>query len=383
MPRDVHMPARATHDRVVPLAIAFVLVSIPAVAKADTSASLPPAYEGEDVGWVKLAYDPSTRAKVHDILPRLVEMRAELRAALGADVLSELEIRVAASDAELAHLGPALGPEAPTHRGGASFTDEHLVLLSAGPSLDGTPRDLETGARYHLARLALAEASVHAEAVPSWFAEGFATSFSHEREGARATEIMVSNALRRMPHVVDLERPAYGTDEDDTRAAFAAELARFLGEADNGQALPEALARVRAGETFDEAVGSAIRGDMNTLDRAFRKNIAKRYALLPVLLVSALLWALLALGGWYRRRKHVRSARATSRFLEARPVRAIRVESVRRPDALEGIALPRVETRTPDGSKKREASIDVEAGRVVPDVDVPVIEHDDGWHTLH
>ena len=375
------MPFRATHERALPLAIVLVLASLPGVAAADTSGSLPAAYEGEDDGWLKLAYDPSTRGRVHDMVPRLAEMRAELRAALGTEVLSELEIRVAASDAELAHLGPDESDDAATHKGGASFTAEHLVLLSAGPSLDGTPRDLESGARYHLARLALAEATVRPEAVPPWFAEGFATNFSHEGEGARATEIMVSNALHRLPHVADLERPTYAPDQDDTRAAFAAEVARFLGEADNGQALPEALARVRAGETFDIAVGTAIRGDMGTLDRAFRRNIAKRYALVPVLFLSALLWALLAAAGWVRRRRQARSSRAASRFLEARPVRAIRVESVPRPDALEGIDLPRAASREGEVSRKR--AIDVEAKRAPADIDVPVIEHDDGWHTLH
>jgi hypothetical protein len=193
-----------------------------------------------------------------------------------------------------------------------------------------------------------------------------------------------------MPHLADLERSGTG-DDDDQAAAFAAEFARFVGEAENGQALSDTLQRMRKGTPFDEALASAVGGDKASIDRAFRKDVAKKYVLFPVLFVSAVLWTLLAAVGWFRRRRRVLSARATSRFLEARPTRSVRATKE---------VLEPVETRVEPVpaavpipiSGGRWVRIDVAAAtesatsadKTEPKaIDVPTIEHDGGSHTLH
>jgi len=382
----------------------IALLSAPAHVALASPTPLTPEYVVEDDGWFTVAYHPSARERVRVMMPRISEIRAELRGVLGSSVLEHVEIRVAALDSEMSLLGPIEKEGAETHHGGASFGPERLVVLSAGPALDGTERDLEVIARYHLARLALLEALTDsvappaaappppppkASSLPAWFADGFATNFAHEGEGGRAAQIMVSNALGRMPHLADLERSGTG-DDDDQAAAFAAEFARFVGEAENGQALSDTLQRMRKGTPFDEALASAVGGDKASIDRAFRKDVAKKYVLFPVLFVSALLWTLLAMVGWFRRRRRVLSARATSRFLEARPTRSVRAKDIREPvetrvePVAEAVPIPisggkwvRIDVAVPTDSATAAEKAEPKA------IDVPTIEHDGGWHTLH
>lgn len=293
---------------------------------------LPAEYVTEDAGWLRIGYHPSARDRLRVVMPRLDEIRSELRAALGADVLDDVELRIAALDGEMVRLTP--GEVAPPPAGEA-FLEQRLVVLSAGAKIGGEPQDLESAIRYQLARLALAEAVARPSAsdaagaggarssdreerstaaIPRWFEEGFATHFSRSHEASRAESLLLAWVRDDLPHVADL---GSGAASSDRQAAFAADFVRFVSDTRERGALPEVVEKLRRGTELDEAVAEALGSDRVGVDRAWRSDMARRYALFPVIALSVVLWLALWIVGLVRRRRAIAASESTAARLRA------------------------------------------------------------------
>jgi hypothetical protein len=192
--------------------------------------------------------------------------------------------------------------------------------------------------------------------------------------------------------------------------AQAAELVRYLLEPERRAAFRALLARLRASEPADDALAAVFPTDGASLEQTFRADIARRYGSLPALLAGAAVWALLgaiALARFLRRgraardlamrqatgrretsaaplskvRKHIRFFQSRS-DTDAAPLStgATARDGGDRPD---GPTRPRRGLRVITlGGREIEEQVEV-SGVATPEPDVPKVEHEGRWHTLH
>jgi hypothetical protein len=335
---------------------------------------LTPEYATIEEQGIKLVYHLLARERAHVLLGRALAIRAELTALLGREVLGAVEIRVAAMPAQMAALAP---PELPAGAPAAAFRDLHLVVMSLGSPIPQETGDLEQHLRHELAHLALDEA-VDGKDVPRWFHEGFAIHVSGEDASARAEALCVAALRDRLLGLRDVaarfpEGPASGS----IAAAEAAELVRFLaasrgrfsalvGQLAEGPTCPDGSrdACPAATASFDRALSIAYEGTLDQIELGFRKELARRYSFVPVLLGATLLWVLVALGVTVRKRR-----------LEAQ-----RVASAGERRVLGAAA--RLLSRDPP-APHLPAEIDELAQAMPPEPEIPKVEHDGRWYTLH
>ncbi len=325
-------------------AVALAHIAIAGTASAGSPPPPPSEYLEHDSDGFFVAYHPGTRERVRGLLPQLTQIRAELRSAVGTEVLSAVHVRVVALPLELGRVAP----DAPAlEAGGAVMTDESLVIVSG----DGSPgRDgLERSLRHQLAHLALFEATGGAE-VPSWFQEGFAVQFAREDRAARLQSIELAVLAGAPPSLGSL-----GESATPEQRAFAADFARFA--ALEPERVPALLSGLRGGLPFDRALESAFGARAGSIDRGWREDLSRRYAFFPVALLGLFLWLAVAIIGRLRRRRAVAAGERTS----VRP-RRLRARTLRARDVLP----------TEAGAPVRRDG-----------VTVPKVEHDGNWHTLH
>ncbi|NUP11156.1 MAG: hypothetical protein HOW73_34355 [Polyangiaceae bacterium] len=321
-------------------------------------------------GW-KVAYHPAARERVREVVPALAQIRDELARALGVPVLAEVELRIATLPIEVDRLVPARTQSVATH-GGYSFPDRKLIVMSLG-GVETAGEDLETALRHHLAHLAVSEAT-NGATVPAWFEEGFAMHFAGTRAWGRFADLELATFTGDPPSLVELEErnaaphvrvdqpaePSEPTPEDPARRddmhdgrdrsdALAADFVRFASEE---RAMPALFDGLRRGLTFDRALEDAFGSDTSEIDRAWRRDATKRYGVFP-LAILALLIASCALFIRYLRKR--RQKKRTSPRLVLR--------------------------RTRIQARRRETKLRVPVH--VADQELPRVEHDGRWHTLH
>jgi hypothetical protein len=331
----------------------------------------PPEYLTHDGGWIRFAYHPSARERVRPLLGRADRIQQELTERLGVPVLASVDVRVAAVPAEMARLAPT---EPPGYAAALAYSDVDLVVMSLSSPLTLEPPDLEDPLRHELAHLALDEA-VAGRPVPRWFHEGFATWTSGENATDRVETLTSASLRRRLMSLAELEAsfPA-DAPEDSLPYAEAADFVRFLAKR-SPAAFRDLVGRLRDGAPFESALAGAYGVDRPALERAWKEDMARRYAFLPVLLGGLAAWIVVALAmrlARLRRRKKSRAlAHKRARAAEAAPrVRPALGERERARKATARLLVSR---------KLRE-----EMGEIVPpDAEVPKIEHDGRWHTLH
>ena len=324
---------------------------------------LPAEYITDEDAGIRLSYQPSTRDRVRSLQALALKIRAELGAALGIPVLGAIEIRVAAAPGEMARLAPV--EQLPSYATAVSFSQSHLVVMSALSPLSIDAPNLEGWLRHALAHLALDEAT-RERPVPRWFHEGFAVDFAGQDSASRAETLSRAALSRQFLGLAQIEAqfPA-DAPEGSLACAEAADFVRFLGP----QRLTELTGRLRAGAPWRDALAASAGADP-ALELAWRKAMARRYSFLPVLFGSLLLWIAVA-AVVLARRARARRRRdnvATRRENGERRARITRAAARRAPQGPRG-------DRVLDDEALREAT--------PPDPEVPRVEHDGRWYTLH
>lgn len=323
---------------------------------------LPLEYHTQDRAGIRLSYHPSTGERVRSLEATVTAIRAELSAQLGREVLRTVEIRVAASPMEMARLAPA--PRLGGNAFAFAFRDAQLVVLSAASSRAVDAPDLEALLRHALAHLALDEA-LGDRPVPPWFHEGYAAHVAGEDGFARARTLSSAALQRRLLSVRDIEQSfPEGAPDGSVADAEAADFARFLVERPGPERFAVLVAGIREGKSFDAALGAAYGESGEQVELTWRRELARRYGFVPVLVGATLGWAVVALALFARRRGRRRALAATPKAPRApgerrpRPARELRARPARLDD--EALAEP-----------------------VMAEPEVPKIEHDGRWHTLH
>jgi hypothetical protein len=329
--------------------------------RATAAPELTPEYASIEEQGIRVVYHLLARERAHSLLARAVVIRAELGAELGRDVLGTVEIRVAAMPAQMAALAP---PELPPGAPAAAFRELGLVVMSLGSPLPQEPAELEEHLRHELSHLALDEAVADHD-LPRWLHEGFAVHASGEDAAQRAESLCVAALRDRLLGLRDVAaRFPEGPPGGSIAAAEAAFFVRYLVEPPQRPRFAMLIDRLREGEPFERALTAAYDGDLDQIDQRFRKEMARRYSFVPVLAGATALWMVVAAAVILRRRKL-----AAQRARVAGERRALG-------------AAARLLMRDPP-APRLPAEEDEIAQAMPPDPEVPKVEHDGRWYTLH
>ncbi|MEZ4297311.1 MAG: hypothetical protein R3B70_20270 [Polyangiaceae bacterium] len=329
---------------------------------------LPTEYREIDQDGIRFAYHPSARERIRALFDRAGAIRSALSERTGTPVLERVEVRVAAVPAEMVSLAPG---EVPASAETVTFFPQRLIVMSVLSPTASAPLDVQTALTHALAHLALDEAAAGAP-VPPWFHEGFAV----HAEGFDLTRSrkLIDAALFGDPSSLDeLSRTPL---TDDLSRAEAADFVHFLTVTTprpGPSALAALLGRLRQGEPFEVALPeSAGAPTAAALESRWREHRARRHAFLPVLFTLLAAAALgTAAARWLARTRRARKSAAAA---AARPRRD---RPTAQPRPLRAPAKVAAAARLAAGRGK-DAAI-----HIPRDPEVPKVEHNGEWHTLH
>jgi hypothetical protein len=321
---------------------------------------IPVSFLSHDGGWIEFQYPPSARDRVAGIVAQADELRAELTEALGQTPLEGVEVRVARGTDEMSTLAPSGSAPAPDQTS-IVYPQLRLIVLSLGTS---DPADLASAFRFELARLALGEA-VSGRTLPRWFTEGFAARFSREGEWSRAWQLY-RVALRRRTHsTLELDRAfEKGDAQKEMAAAEATDFLTFLLKPEKTAKFAAAIERMRQGDDVASALGAGYASDISVLEREWRSQLGRR-ATLTTILGGVGLPAIALLGF------------ALARAARRRRAAALRSKARKPSRAKAALDAPRVHIVL---SRREER---VEPPLMTPEAEIPKVEHEGQWHTLH
>ncbi len=362
----IALPARAERPRPPDAPLAFGKRSV-------EPPPLPGEYREIDQDGIRFAYHPSTRERIRPFFERVGAIRATLAGLVGVDVLRRVEVRVAAVPAEMVSLSPG---EVPANAASVAFFEPRLVVMSViGPS-SSTPLDVESTLTHALAHIALDEATGGAD-VPVWFHEGFAFNVAESGDLSSRRALVDAAVFGRFLTLDELPTAAGGGGLGDAQAG---DFVRFLAASRDGRsmqsALPRVLRQVKDGEPFERAVVAALgAADRATVEARWSDDRARRYAFVPVLVVllgAALVVAAIWIAVGRSRRARIAAASAAASAARARRERAPAASKPARPPAKMAAAARLAAGRGNDA-----------AIHIPRDPEVPKVEHNGEWHTLH
>ncbi len=318
---------------VVALASAFAIFAAHDVYGRQADPELPMYLRANADGFVVL-YHPSLGDRVRHEVDRLPELRRELEAQLGTPVLTNVELEVT--------LGSHLAP------------DDELrtqIILPNGQAHDSDA--VRERIRFELARRAMNEAS--GGRAPAWFVGAFALRFSRGMSLSNVgsmVELTLRDEVPPLAALADLETERCVSD-CLAEAEAATDFVRFLSTRE--EALANVMTSLRSGDSgLEQAISDATKIPAEGLNEAWHRESSGRHWLIAAVTAFAI-----GLVVWWlaRRFKRALKNRPTRQGLAARRRRKPRV--LARPSATE------------------------EATLIPGRVEVPRIEHDGSWHTLH
>lgn len=341
------------HD--VPIVVQPSAIQIPPV---------PASYIQEDHGWLRVAFDPVAAARFRPLIESAESVRFMLAERLGQSVLDHVEVRVAKDAEEMAKIAP-VGVPPPEYASGVAYPALHLILLTLSPP-DHAAEAVDLGEvfRHECAHIALEDAT-NGRHVPRWFNEGFAIQASGEADWMRARTLWTATLSDTLIPLASLDR-SFPERHYEVNVAYAeaADFVRFLGRNADSARFVSLIARVRGGQKFDNAARDAYDADLRTLEYQWKEGLSQRFTLMPALMGGSFLWVLVigAMGYAYVKRRK-RSKAILDRWEKEE---ALHDALVRRRQ-LEAEVAAR-------GNNEEDAPVRI---------DVPRVEHEGDWHTLH
>jgi hypothetical protein len=333
---------------------------------------LPQGFNTHEGGWIKISYFASLRERVQPLITQADDARAELTSRLGYPVLDNVTVYIARTPGEMATLAPE-GAPFPKYAAGVAYPQLGLVLLTIQSLHPNSRHDLVEIFRHELAHLSLYRA-VRGRSVPRWFNEGFAVFASGETSFARLQTLWTATLSDELMPLQKMER-TFPADDVGASVAYAqaADVVRYLVRQQDQHRFRAMIERIRGGQTFESAMRDAYGVDLATLEFEWREDVARRYTFWPVFFSGSLVW-IGAIGlfvwGWRRRRK--RSKETLERWAKEEEAEDKRRREVEPAPPRVHIVFARGTQRLPD--MKPPPPMDAE---------VPKVEHDGRWHTLH
>ncbi|HEY4158475.1 MAG TPA: peptidase MA family metallohydrolase [Polyangiaceae bacterium] len=334
--------------------------------------AVPDGFNTLDRGWIHFAYHPSIRERVEPLIADADAIRRDLSERLGFPVLSRVRVEVARTPGEMATMAPAGAPY-PDYAAGVAYPELGLVLVSLTPVYNTADHDVGQIFRHELGHIALHDA-LGGRPIPRWFDEGFAVIVSGETSTARIRSLWLASVGDTLIPLRDLDR-SFPVEEQHAELAYAeaVDVLRFLVRREDAHRFRSLIEQLRNGSTLDRSVLDGYGVDLNTLEQEWREDAGRRYTVYPILFGGTFIWVL-AIGlfvfAWRRRKRRDRVtlerwAREEAREDALRKRLAAQAESSR-----VHIVLTRSADKPPALPPPSE-------------VDVPRVEHDGQWHTLH
>jgi len=357
-------------------------IDVPAEAPAPTDAprlgeervKMPPVAAGfatYDGGWIRITYHPSSRERIEPLIATAEEAKRELEEWLGTSVLSKVRVDVARTPGEMATLAPRGAPY-PEYASGVAYPELGLVLLTLTPRFPNEALDLPQVFRHELAHVALEDA-VRPHPVPRWFNEGFAVMASGETSFARMWVLSSATLSDRLLPLAEVER-TFPSDENKASIAYAeaSDIVRFLVRREDRHRFRALVRELGNGRTLDQSARDAYGIDLVSLEHEWREDVAKRYTFWPVLCSGTVVWVgVLGLFVWGWRKRRARSRATLARWArdEAREDDLRRLEENARIHIVLQRAPGAASTPMPPAQPQ--------------EIEVPRVQHDGTWHTLH
>jgi hypothetical protein len=331
----------------------------------------PSGFAQHRAGFIEFAYPPETRERIQPLIEQAPAVRAELINRFGRDVLSSVRVHIARTPGEMANLAP-VGAPFPSYASGVAYSQIGFVLLTIFPDQPSAPHDLLEVFRHELAHVALYDA-LGGQHVPRWLNEGFAVHLSGESSLQR-TQVLWSAVLAGdvLPFA-QLDRgfsSRAGAGQVSVAYAQAADVVRYLLRTRDANRFNLMLNHLREGATLDRALQESYGLDLIGLEYEWREDASRRYSFWPVLLSGSMIWVGvlgLFLLAW---RRHKRRTQAT---LERWAREEAQEELLRHAQSRLHIVI------APPGEKPMPPT----PQRIVEAVDVPKVQHEGNWHTLH
>jgi hypothetical protein len=344
---------------------------------------VPAGFNTYDGGWIKFVYHPSIRERVQPLIDDAAAARTALTEWLGQPVLDSVRVMVARSPLEMASLAPPNAPY-PDYAAGVAYSEVGLVLLTVLPVHPTSQHDLGEVFRHELAHVALEDA-LGGRPVPRWFNEGFAVMASGETSFPRMQTLWTATISDNLLSLSQLER-SFPSKEWEAEIAYAqaADVVRFLVKREERHRFRTLISHLRGGESMDDALFNSYGEQTSTLEHEWRQDVAKKYTFYPVLFSGSLVWVGtlgLFAAGWRKKKRKAaatlaRWAREEALEDQARKNMALRADPAA-PAPRVHIVLSRAQT------DDAPASVPPQMIQRIPEVEVPKVEHDGQWHTLH
>ena len=346
---------------------------------------IPAGFNTYDAGWVRFVYHPSSLGRVQPLIAQAAAVRHDLSERLGFPVLSEVRVMIARTTGEMETFAPSGAPY-PEYAAGVAYSDLGLVLLSLTPLHAGQEQDLGEVFRHELAHVALHDA-LNGQSVPRWFNEGFAVFASGESSFARMKTLSMSTVGGSLIPLHELER-SFPNDETKAQVAYAeaVDVVRFLVRREDIHRFRTLITELREAKTFEQAVLDAYAVDLATLELEWRDDASRRYTFLPILLSGTFFWVIaLGLAVWAWRRRKRRDKLVLQRWAREEAMEDLHRERARLALRNEAARVHIVLSRGNEVpvAQLAAASASAAASAAASEVEVPVVEHDGSWHTLH
>ena len=335
---------------------------------------LPPVAAGfstYDGGWIRVTYHPSSRERIEPLIVAADEAKRELEDWLGRPVLAKVRVDVARTPGEMETLAPRGAPY-PEYASGVAYPELGLVLLTLTPRFPNENLELAQVFRHELAHVALTDA-VGPHPIPRWFNEGFAVLASGETSFERMWTLSSATLSDHLLPLSQVER-SFPSDESRVSIAYAeaADVVRFLIRREDRHRFRSLVRELGAGRTLDAAAREAYGVDLVSLEHEWREDVAKRYTFWPILFSGTAVWAAvlgLFVWGWRKRRARSRATLARWARDEKREDELRRMEETARIHIVLQRAPGETTTPLPPATP--------------PEIEVPRVQHDGTWHTLH
>jgi hypothetical protein len=334
--------------------------------------SVPASHSTQSKGWIRFAYHPSVRARVLELIDQSEAIRAELRTRLGQPVLRKVVVHVARTPGEMASLAPE-GAPFPKYAAGVAYPQLGLVLLTIAPVHPNSQHDLMEVFKHELSHVALHDA-VLGKPVPRWFNEGFAVFASGESSLVRWQTLATATLADTLLPLERLER-SFPADDVTASVAYAeaVDVVRFLVRREEQQRFAGLVGRLRDGQTFERALKDSYGTDLASLEFEWREDVARRFTFWPVFFSGSMIWVgALGLFIWAWRRRRKRSQETLQRWAREEAAEAAEKPQTEQPSPRLHIVIARSAGR---GVTERRPRIS--------EVEIPKVEHDGQWHTLH
>jgi hypothetical protein len=363
--------APALRGAAMAIALAVLAPGVGDAQLAPLPSSMPSGHTLERDGGARWLYSSGARTEVARLQRVQRSTWTRLGNELGVQLGAELDLRLAVNPEQMQALAPP-GRTLPGYATGVAYPAEGLILLSLTEPDSWLRSDIDRVLVHELSHVALHRA-VDGRPVPRWLSEGVAIHEAGEHSLERV-RILWSGTLRG--ELIPLARlsQSFPARHGDVSLAYAqsADLVGHLLRGDQGRKRFRALvARLRAGEPFEQAFAAAYRMPLWRVEQQWRNQLAQRFGSWPSILSGlTVVWAcaaLLLVFGYMRVRKRQRETLKRWAIEEA-PVLAMET------------APPRPE---PPPRSVADDVLDAWGDQQRHDSGVPTIVHEGRSHTLH